>query len=136
MPNNQVANAGVRCRGSTSPNLGGNARCIAIESAVRAAGRIVVWQLAADEVSTAMISSLSATSPKPGRAEHDLAGASKHVVGVVGEEVGAPHRLRRERDDARRSPTRMNVESTPARPGVVFASSHSSLTLVAVSQPQ
>ena len=74
MPNNQVANAGVRCLGSTSPNLGGNARCIAIDSAVRAAGRIVVWQLAADELSTAMISSLSATSPKPDDAEHEVAG--------------------------------------------------------------
>ena len=30
----------------------------------------------------------------------------------------------------------MNVESTPATPGVVFAFSHSSFTLVAVSQPQ
>ena len=32
--------------------------------------------------------------------------------------------------------TRMIVESTPATPGVVLASSHSSFTLVAVSQPQ
>ena len=65
IPNSQVANAGVRCRASTSPNFGGKARCSAIESAVRAAGRIVVWQLAADDVSTAMISSLSATLPNP-----------------------------------------------------------------------
>ena len=48
---------------STSPNFGGNARWIAIESAVRAAGRIVVWQLAADDVSTAMMSSLNAIVP-------------------------------------------------------------------------
>ena len=34
---------------------------MAIESAVRAAGRMVVWQLAADDVSTAMINSFSAT---------------------------------------------------------------------------
>ena len=65
MPNIQVEKAGVRWPRSISPNFGGNARCIAIDSAVRAAGRIVVWQLAAAEVSTAMISSFNATVPKP-----------------------------------------------------------------------
>ena len=84
---------------STSPNFGGNARCIAIDSDVRAAGRIVVWQLAAAELSTAMISSFKHNVPSAGVAEHELAGGREHVVGVVGEEVGALHRLRRERDD-------------------------------------
>ena len=38
---------------------------MAIERAVRAAGRMVVWQLAADELSTASSSSLSAHQPMP-----------------------------------------------------------------------
>ena len=62
MPKSHVEYAGVRWRESTSPSLGGNARWIAIDSAVRAAGRIVVWQLAADDVSTAMISSFERDS--------------------------------------------------------------------------
>ena len=73
MPKSHVENAGVRWRGSTSPNFGGNARWIAIESAVRAAGRIVVWQLAADDVSTAMISSLKRDRSERRRAEHERA---------------------------------------------------------------
>ena len=50
IPNNHDENAGVRCRASISPSFGGNARWIASDSAVRAAGRIVVWQLAAAEL--------------------------------------------------------------------------------------
>ena len=70
-----------------------------MESEVRAAGRIVVWQLAADELSTAMMSSLSATSPNP-----DDPNTSRPVDDSTSsewfdEEVGAVHRLRRERDE-------------------------------------
>src|SRR4029077_5914179 len=65
MPNTHVENAGVRWRCATSPYLGGNARWIAIDSAVRAAGRIVVWQLAAADVRIAMINSLKQRVPRP-----------------------------------------------------------------------
>ena len=83
MPNSHVENAGVRWRGSTSPSFGGNARCIAIDSDVRAAGRIVVWQLAAEEVSTAMIRSFRAMPTEARAAEDEVAGRRQHVVGVV-----------------------------------------------------
>src|SRR4051794_26852896 len=65
MPKTHVDQAGVSRLGSISPNLGGKARCMAIDNEVRAAGRIVVWQLAADELKMAMISNLRANHPKP-----------------------------------------------------------------------
>ena len=54
---------GVRKRGWTLPRLSGIACARAIESVVRAVGRIVVWVEAAAEVSTAMIRSLSSGEP-------------------------------------------------------------------------
>ena len=55
---------GVRKRGWTFPRLFGIAFARAIESVVRAVGRIVVWVEAAAEVSTAMIRILSSGEPK------------------------------------------------------------------------
>ena len=55
---------GVRKRGWTLPRLFGIALARAIESVVRAVGRIVVWVEAAAEVSTAMIRILSSGEPK------------------------------------------------------------------------
>ena len=54
----------MRKRGWTLPRLFGIALARAIESVVRAVGRIVVWVEAAAEVSTAMIRILSRGEPK------------------------------------------------------------------------
>ena len=135
MPNHHVENAGVRCRASTSPSLGGNARWIAIESAVRAAGRIVVWQLAADDVSTAMISSLSISLPAPDEPKTSAPEALSTSSEWFDRKSG-PRTACAANANATKIATRMKVDSTLARPGVVFAPSHSSFTLAAVSQPQ
>src|ERR1700704_1455142 len=58
-PKNQVALAGDRNFGWTCPNQRGAARCAAIESSLRAAGRMVVCVDAAADDSTAMMRSLS-----------------------------------------------------------------------------
>ena len=108
---------------------------MAIDNEVRAAGRIVVWQLRGRGAEHGDDQELDRDVAEARRAEHELAGGRQHVVGVVGEEVGALHRLGGEGDD-HEDATRMNVERTPARPGVLFESLHSSFTLVAVSQPQ
>ena len=100
MPNIQRRERGREVPGSTSPNFGGNARCTAIDSAVRAAGRIVVWQLAAAELSTAMISSLTAIVAEARRCRtRSCRSLDSTSSELFGEEVGALHRLRRERDD-------------------------------------
>ena len=59
-----VEMCGVRKSGWTLPRLPGIAWARAIESVVRAVGRIVVWVEAAAEVRTAMIRSLSSGEPK------------------------------------------------------------------------
>jgi hypothetical protein len=51
-------------RGWIRPIQRGAAPCLAIDSVVRAVGRIVVWVEAAAEVSTASTSSLSRPEPK------------------------------------------------------------------------
>ena len=58
-----VETVGVCQRGLTRPNAAGIERQRAIESVVRAVGRIVVWVDAAAEVSTATIRSLSSGEP-------------------------------------------------------------------------
>src|SRR3954452_25518961 len=58
-----VETVGVWYRGCTVPNVRGIARQRAIDSVVRAVGRIVVCVDAAADVSTAMISSLSSGEP-------------------------------------------------------------------------
>src|SRR5436190_18519194 len=60
----RVEKPGVRKRGWISPNAFGIAPQRAIESVVRAVGRIVVWVDAEAEVNTAMISSLSSGDGK------------------------------------------------------------------------
>ena len=62
----------------------------AIDSVVRAVGRIVVCVEAEAEVSTAMISSLSS-----GDAEDLAAERAEHVVGVVDQQLRAAVGLRR-----------------------------------------
>ena len=59
MPKNHVALAGDRNLGWMRPNHPGAARWAAIESSLRAAGRIVVCVDAAADESTAMIRNLS-----------------------------------------------------------------------------
>ena len=59
-----VDTCGVRKRGWMRPSDSGIAPARAIDSDVRAVGRIVVCVEAAAEVSTAMISSLSSGEPK------------------------------------------------------------------------
>ena len=59
-----VETCGVRKRGWMRPSDSGIARARAIDSDVRAVGRIVVCVEAAAEVSTAMISSLSSGEPR------------------------------------------------------------------------
>src|ERR1700709_1207729 len=59
-----VEMCGVRKRGGALPRLFGIALARAIESVVRAVGRIVVWVDAAAEESTAMIRILSKGEPK------------------------------------------------------------------------
>jgi hypothetical protein len=59
-----VATLGVRFFGWISPKVAGIALTLAIDSAVRAVGRIVVWVDAAADVSTAMITILSHGLPK------------------------------------------------------------------------
>ena len=58
-----VETCGVRKRGWMAPRLAGIAPARAIDSEVRAVGRIVVCVDAAAEVSTAMITSLSRPTP-------------------------------------------------------------------------
>ena len=82
-----VETCGVRKRGWTLPRLFGIAFARAIESVVRAVGRIVVWVDAAAEVSTAMIRSLSSGEPKtsvPRRAEHVFRFCGQALDAVVG----------------------------------------------------
>ena len=82
-----VEMCGVRKRGWTLPRLSGIALARAIESVVRAVGRIVVWVDAAAEVSTAMIRSLSSGEPKtsvPSVAEHVFLVLDQVVDAVVG----------------------------------------------------
>src|ERR1700730_12234712 len=59
IPKNQVALAGDRNLGWTSPNHRGAARCAAMESSLRAAGRMVVCVDAAADDNTAMMRNLS-----------------------------------------------------------------------------
>ena len=63
MPIQSVDVDGVRKRGWMFANILGIAPCAAIESVVRAVGRMVVWVDADAEVSTAMIRSLSHGEP-------------------------------------------------------------------------
>ena len=68
-----VETSGVWKRGWMRPRIAGIALARAIDSEVRAVGRIVVWVDAAAEVSTAMITSLSSGEPStcvPSSAEH------------------------------------------------------------------
>ena len=78
-----VETCGVWKRGWTRAERPGIAPARAIDSVVRAVGRIVVWVDAAAEVSTAMIRSLSSGEPKTSVAER-----REHVVGVVDQELG------------------------------------------------
>ncbi len=135
MPNSQVDHAGVRYFGLTSPSLGGKARWIAMESVVRAVGRIVVWQLAAAELRIAMMSSLSATVPRPELPNTTLPVVEITSSGLLARKVG-PFTAWAQTVTIRKMATRMTVDRTPARPGVRLAFSLSSFTLVAVSQPQ
>src|ERR1700749_2906622 len=59
-----VEKGGVRKRGWMRPKISGSASHFAIDSVVRAVGRIVVWVDADADVSTAMISSLFQGEPK------------------------------------------------------------------------
>ena len=70
-----VETCGVRYRGWTSPSFAGIALARAIDSDVRAVGRIVVCVDAAAEVSTAMIRILSSGVPNTSLAQH-----AEHVV--------------------------------------------------------
>ena len=63
MPNPQVDTVGVRKRGWILPITPGIAPHLAIDSVVRAVGRIVVCVEAAAEVSTATIRNLTPTEP-------------------------------------------------------------------------
>jgi len=84
-----------------------------------------------------MISSLSATLPKPDETEDHVTGRRQDVVGVVGQESWRPftdcagkgdHHEDQHQDE--------RGEDSRQPPAVVLESSHSSLTLTAVSQPQ
>src|SRR5580704_12505996 len=62
-PITSVAKLGVRKRGCTVAKRFGSAPARAMEMAVRAAGRIVVWVQADAELSTARINSQPTTGP-------------------------------------------------------------------------
>src|SRR6185437_10994869 len=64
-PTTIVDTVGVRYRGLILANCWGSARYAAMDSVVRAAGRIVVWVDAAAELSTIRISSRDKTAPNP-----------------------------------------------------------------------
>ena len=127
-----VETCGVRYRGWMRPSDSGIALARAIDSDVRAVGRIVVCVDAAADVSTAMITIL----PSRSRAEHVVGQQAEHVVGlVVGEPVGPAEGHRRGRDD------HVDAEQDQrrgdrGRPGIVSESSVSSLTVTRLSQPQ
>jgi len=97
-------------------------------------GRLVCMACAAD-VNTATISSLKKSVPRPELPKTILPVAWRTSSGLS---VKSPA----PRTDCAaivvitKIATRMNVDSTPASPGVVLAFSDSSLTLAAVSQPQ
>jgi hypothetical protein len=59
-----VEKLGVRKRGCTRPKAAGMEFHLAMDSVVRAVGRIVVWVEAEAEVRTQMTSSLSSPDPK------------------------------------------------------------------------
>ena len=63
-PMSRVETVGVMYLGETVPSERGSAPARAIDSVVRAVGRIVVWVDAAAEVSTAMTRILSSGLPK------------------------------------------------------------------------
>ena len=131
-PMPRVETVGVRYRGWMRPSAGGTAFHRAIESVVRAVGRIVVCVEADAEVSTAMISSLSHGDPKifvPRTLRTSLVfvDARKPVPRV---------RLGGGRDEEVDEQSRISVERTAALPGDSAEPSVSSLTATPESQPQ
>ena len=87
-------------------------RARAIDSDVRAVGRIVVCVDAAADVSTAMIRILSS-----GDAEHLLAEHAEHVVGVVDQRPAGRRRPARRSRRSRRSPAGSPSPAAPPCPG-------------------
>ena len=127
----QIVDAlGVRYFGWMRAKCLGIAPCVAIDSVERVVGRIVVCVDAAADVSTAMISSLSNGEPNDALAER-----AEHVVRVVVQEADAVERQRGDRDEDV-DPEQQERATTAALPGVCVASSVSSFTDTAVSQPQ
>ena len=91
-PISSVEKLGVRKRGWMRPNAAGSPPSVAIDSVVRAVGRIVVCVEAEAEVSTAMISSLSSGEPNTPLAER-----AEDVARVAGEECSCRGRPARRR---------------------------------------
>jgi hypothetical protein len=125
-----VDTAGVKNRGWISPRRSGIALYLAIDSVVRAVGRIVVWVDAAAEVSTAMIRILfigfgNTSSPSTLRTSSEFStswSTPPYACAAV--------------ETSRYMPTSTRVATTAAIPGILDDSSVSSFTVTRLSQPQ
>src|SRR5581483_7689973 len=125
IPNHQVDHVGVRYLGWILARAFGAARCAAIESTVRAVGRMVVCVEAMAEDRIASIITLLHVPPSiPVSTSSGLSFRNLGPLNAVAAKATITY-----------VPTRMRVESTVAVPAEVRPWV-SSLTLAAVSQPQ
>src|ERR1700751_290634 len=140
-PTTIVDTVGVRYRGLILANCWGSARDAAMDSVVRAAGRIAVWVDAAAERSTIRLRSRDSTVPNqevPKIALPVTDSTSNWCAGFVSPTPLAPTPA----NDCTAKITiayvnsSRTVETIPARPGVLDLSAVSSFTDKAVSQPQ
>src|SRR5689334_10328795 len=136
MPIAQVENVGVWYRGCTSPKTLGSALYAAIDSVVRAVGRIVVWVDAAADERIARNSSLAPQLPRDD-SPMPVSGSSM-VSGLVRPMPLSPTPANACAATVTSTyvTSRTTVEVTAARPGVTVALSVSSLTDTVESQPQ
>src|SRR5215469_16396079 len=140
-PITTVDTVGVRYRGLILANVWGSAPYAAIDSVVRAVGKIVVWVEAAAELSTMRISSRDKTVPNPEVpkiAAPVTDSTSNWWAGFVSPTPLWPLPANACMAVITITYVRSNrtVEIIPARPGVRDLSTVSSLTDKAVSQPQ
>ena len=110
--------------------MAGNAWYAAIDNVVRAVGRIVVCVDAAADVSTAMMRILSRLLPST--CEPIAANTSS----LLSSSTWGPAKASVAVETIPYVASRMTVEITAARPGVLAGSLVSSLTETALSQPQ
>src|SRR5215469_12952671 len=140
-PITTVDTVGVRYRGLILANDSGSAPYAAIDSVVRALGKIVVWVEAAAELSTMRIRSRDKTVPNPEVPKIAPPVADSTSDWCAGFEsptplVPMPANACKAMITIAYVRSRRTVEMIPPRPGVRDLSAVSSFTDKAVSQPQ